>query len=85
MSGAMLICGGYHNKWNNCFLLMLDTQAMRCEHMLRLDGLLHSLLSLRGEVWGVLTRKDRQVDKVDKVVIWGKAERGAGASEAGRL
>ena len=83
MSGSMLVCGGYRNDRQNGFVLVLDTQSMRCEHTLRLDGPVFSLLSLRGEVWGMLTRKDDGKSRNDKVVVWGKAERGAGASKAG--
>ena len=79
----MLVCGGYHNKKKNGFVLVLDTQAMTCEHVLRLDEPVLTLLSLRGEVWGVLGRKDGDVWNANNVVVWGKAERGAGSSEAG--
>ena len=82
MSGSMLVCGGYRNDRRQGFVLVLDTEAMRCEHTLRLDGPVESLLSLRGEVWGVLSRRDGNTDRLDKVVAWGKAELGAGASEA---
>ena len=80
MSGSMLVCGGYSNNSQNGFVLVLDTQATTCEHVLRLDGGVKALLSLRGEVWGVLLKDS----KFDKVVVLGKAERGVGTSEAGR-
>ena len=80
----MLVCGGYRNDDPDGFVLVLDHQAMRCEHTLRLDRPVDSLLSLRGEVWGRLARRDGVTFKADKVVMWGKAERGAGPSEAVR-
>ena len=68
----------------NGFVLVLDTRSMRCEHTLRLDGPVSSFLSLRDEVWGMLNRKvDDDTFIFDKVVMWGMAEQGAGASEAG--
>ena len=54
----MLVCGGYCNNWQTGFVLVLDTEEMRSKHTLRLYGPVESLLSLRGEVWGLLTRKD---------------------------
>ena len=54
MSGSMMVCGGYRNDDQNGFVVVLDSQAMRCGHTLRLDGPVDFLLSLRGEVWGVL-------------------------------
>ena len=74
MSGSLLVCGGYCNDRQTGFVVVLDAQAMRCEHTLRLDGPVFSLLSLRGEVWGVLTWKDGRGYK---------SEQGAGASEEG--
>ena len=63
-------------------LLELDTEMTRCEHTLRLDGPVVSLLSLQGKVWGVFCRKVGDGFKADKVVIWGTAERVAGSGEA---
>ena len=68
----------------NGFVLVLDTQNLRCEHTLLLDESVFYLLGLRGEVWGLLIRRVGDETKLDKVVVWGKVERAAGASEAGR-
>ena len=84
MSGSMLVCGGYRMNEANGFVLVLDTQNLRCEHTLLLDESVFYLLGLRGEVWGLLIRRVGDETKLDKVVVWGKVERAAGASEAGR-
>ena len=79
----MLVFGGFRNNHSNGFVLVLDTEAMGCEQTLFLDWPVDPLLSLRGKVWGALSRKDGSTNRVDKVAVWGNVERGAGASEAG--
>ena len=69
MSGSMLVCGGYRNDSQYGFVLVLDTQAMTCEHVLHLDGPVNAWLILRGEVWGLLVWKDCNRFKTDKVVV----------------
>ena len=58
-----------------------DRRGEGREQTLRLDWPVDSSVSLRGEVWGLLLRRDGF--GVDKTVVWGKAELGTGASEAG--
>ena len=81
LSGRLLICGGYRNSWANGFVLAVDAQTLRCKHTLLVEELVCGLLSLPGEVWGVLGRNDGDTVTVDKVVVWGKAGRAAGGSE----
>ena len=77
VSGSMLLCDGVC-KDGSGFVVVLDSHSMSCQHTLRLDHSVRSLLSVRGEVWGELGNK--------MVVVWGKAEWGqrSGMSEAGR-
>ena len=56
------------------FLLVLDYEAMSCEHTLLLDYDPIRLLSRRGEVWCRMYQ--------GPVVVWGKAERGEGGHGA---
>ena len=66
ISGSKLLCGGWLEKDHDSsdeddldddakkgFLLVLDYEAMSCEHTLLLDDNPFCLLSSRGEVWGV--------------------------------
>ena len=68
VSGSVLLCGGQCNGDRFGFVLVLDTDTLTCQHTLRLDSLVGRLLSVRGEVWGILGDS--------KLVVWGKAERG---------
>ena len=78
VSGSMLVCGGWCEDEESGFMAVLDSDSMDCQHTLRLDHYVESLLSVRGEVWGRL--------RDGKVVVWSKAERGEGSgmSEAAR-
>ena len=86
ISGSKLLCGGVLVQDNDAsdeydrdnaekgFLLVLDYEAMSCEHTLLLDYDPNYLLSRRGEVWSWLYD--------GPVVVWGKAERGEGGQGA---
>ena len=78
VSGSMLLCGGYCKDGRSGFMVVLESDTLTCQHTLRLDHYVNSLLSVRGEVWGAIGS--------GKVVVWGKAEQGEGSgmSEAGR-
>ena len=73
VSGSMLLCGGECTDHSG-FMVVLDSDTLSCQHTLRLDHPVRSLLSVRGEVWGRLGN----YSVVDKVVVWGKVERGEG-------
>ena len=86
ISGSKLLCGGDlvrdddasdENDRDNVkkgFLMVLDYEAMNCEHTLLLDYYPWRLLSLRAELWSL-------VDD-GSVVVLGKAERGEGGQGA---
>ena len=83
ISGSKLLCGGDlvqdedasdeddRDDAKKGFMLVLDYEAMSCEHTLLLDYDPFCLLSRRGEVW--------VVSEDGPVVVWGKAEGGQGA------
>ena len=78
VSGSMLLCCGQCDDEESGFMVVLDSDPLTCQHTLRLDPSVDSLLSVRGEVWGRIG--------YGNVVVWGKAERGEGSgiSDAGR-
>ena len=83
--GSMVICGGRRNDSKEGFVLVLDVEALTCEHTLLLDRPVDSLLSLRGEVWGQL---DRKVGDIERRTRWWCGRRQSGgrgrARQAGR-
>ena len=86
ISGSKLLCGGQLEQDDDArdeddgddakegFLLVLDYEAMSCEHTLIFDYAQHFLLRLRGEVWCRMHE--------GPVVVWGNAEREKGGQGA---
>ena len=50
VSGSMLLCGGVCKDGRSGFMVVLDSDTLTCQHTLRLDRSVNSLLSVRGEV-----------------------------------
>ena len=78
VSGSMLLWVGNFRDEVSGYLVVLDAETLTCQHTLRLDHYVGSLLCVRGEVWCRLGNEG--------VVVWGRVEQGegSGTSEAGR-
>ena len=72
VSGSMLLCGGASEHLSG-FVVVLNAATMSCEHTLRVDKSVRSLLNVRGEVWGILSDCS--------VVEWGNLRGGGGDFE----